>query len=202
MHFTTDLIEDDNVHIGDYTYGYPHIYLGGNKYHVYIGKFCSIAEGVKMIIGGEHRTDWITTYPFGCEIDGFQRNPAYSTAKGDIHIGNDVWIGMNATILSGIIIGDGAVIGADSLISHDVGDYEIVAGNPAKHIRYRFSKDQIEALKRIRWWDWPIEKIREFVPLLESSDINSFIRAAEGRLYNADYSLGYEVSKRTVEKAI
>lgn len=203
MHFTTDLIEDDNVHIGEYTYGYPHIYLGGNKYHVYIGKFCSIAEGVKMIIGGEHRTDWITTYPFGCEIDGFQRNPAYSTAKGDIHIGNDVWIGMNATILSGITVGDGAVIGADSVISHDVGDYEIVAGNPAKHIRYRFTKDQIEALKMIRWWDWPIEKIKKFVPLLESSDINSFIRVAEGsRLYSADYSLGYEVSKKTIERAI
>ncbi|MFB3763719.1 MAG: DapH/DapD/GlmU-related protein [Methanotrichaceae archaeon] len=156
-----------------------------------------------MIIGGEHRTDWVTTYPFGCEIEGFQRNPAYSTAKGDIHIGNDVWIGMNATILSGVTVGDGAVIGADSVISHDVGDYEIVAGNPAKHIRYRFSEDQIEALKRIRWWDWPIEKIKEFVPLLESSDISSFIRVAgDCRLYNADYSLGYEISKKTIGKAI
>jgi len=203
MHFTTDLIEDDNVHIGEYTYGYPHIYLGRKKYHVYIGKFCSIADDVKMIIGGEHRTDWITTYPFGCEIDGFQKNPAYYTSKGDIHIGNDVWIGMNATILSGITIGDGAVIGANSVISHDVEDYEIVAGNPARHIRYRFSKDQIEALKRISWWDWPIEKIKEFVPLLESPDIDSFIRVADGNnIYNANYGLSYRVSKKTIEKAI
>lgn len=180
MKFTTELIENDNIHIGEYTYGDPHIFIGGNKYHVYIGKFCSIADGVKIIIGGEHRTDWITTYPFGYVIDDFHPNPGHPAAKGDIHIGNDVWIGMGSTILSGVTIGDGSVIGAESLISKDVGDYEIVAGNPARHIRYRFSQDQIKALKRIRWWDWPIEKIREFVPLLESPDINSFILAVEG----------------------
>ncbi len=203
MQFTTDLIEDENVHIGSWTYGRPHIYLGAREYHVYIGKFCSIADNVKMIIGGEHRADWVTTYPFGCEIDGFEQNSAYYTAKGDIHIGNDVWIGMNATILSGVKVGDGAVIGADSVISHNVDDYEIVAGNPAKHIRYRFSKEQIGALERIRWWDWPIERIRKFVPLLESSDIDSFIKAAEnGRLYDSYYGLSYKASRRTAEKAI
>ncbi len=180
MRFTTELIEHDNIHIGEYTYGDPHIFIGGEKYHVYIGKFCSIADGVKIIIGGEHRTDWITTYPFGYVINDFQPNPGHPTAKGDIHIGNDVWIGMGSTILSGVAIGDGAVIGAESLISKDVDDYEIVAGNPARHIRYRFSEKQIKALKRIRWWDWPIEKIKESVPFLESSDIDSFIRAAEG----------------------
>lgn len=203
MQFTTDLIEDENVHIGSWTYGQPHIYLGAREYHVYIGKFCSIADNVKMIIGGEHRTDWVTTYPFGCEIDGFRPNPAYYAAKGDIHIGNDVWIGMNATILSGITVGDGAVIGADSVISRNVEDYEIVAGNPARHIRYRFSEEQVDALKRIRWWDWPIDKIKRFVPLLESPDIDSFIRAAEkNRPFKADYNLGYEASRGTVEKAI
>jgi acetyltransferase-like isoleucine patch superfamily enzyme len=177
--FTKDIIKHDYIHIGDYTYGAPKIYIWTNRFHIYIGKFCSFAEEVIIISGGEHRIDWISTYPFGSLIGDIKPNAGHPTAKGDICIGNDIWFGTSSIILSGVTIGDGAVIGAGTVVSKDVQDYEIVAGNPARHIRYRFKEDQILALKRISWWTWPIEKIKAYLPLLESPDIEAFIKEAD-----------------------
>ena len=164
-----------NVHIGEFTYGEPEIFIWTNKYHVFIGKYSSIENNVKIIVDGNHNTDWISSYPFGELISGVPKNPGHPVGKGDILIGNDVWIGYGAIILPGVKIGDGAVIGAGSVVTKKIDDYEIVAGNPAKHIRYRFSKEKIEILKKIKWWDWPVEKIKENADILQSNNIDSLI---------------------------
>jgi ABC-type polysaccharide/polyol phosphate transport system ATPase subunit/acetyltransferase-like isoleucine patch superfamily enzyme len=164
-----------NVHIGEYTYGDPQIFMWTNKYHVYIGKFTSIASQVRIIVDGNHNTSWISSYPFGELIPEAPRHPDHPVGKGDIRIGHDVWIGYNSIIMPGVQIGNGAVIGAGSVVTKNVADYEIVAGNPARHIRYRFSPEQIDALNRICWWDWPKEKIIEHASILQSEDIAQFI---------------------------
>jgi acetyltransferase-like isoleucine patch superfamily enzyme len=164
-----------NVHIGEFTYGNPEILMWTAKYHVYIGKFTSIASETKIIVDGNHNIDWISTFPFGELIEGIQKNPGHPTGRGDIRIGNDVWIGYRTIILPGVNIGDGAVIGAGSVINKNIDDYEVVAGNPARHIRYRFSKEQISSLKKIQWWNWSIEEIIKYSDLLQSSAIDNFI---------------------------
>jgi ABC-type polysaccharide/polyol phosphate transport system ATPase subunit/acetyltransferase-like isoleucine patch superfamily enzyme len=168
-----------NVHIGEYTYGNPQVFIWTEKYHVHIGKFTSIDSEVKIIVDGNHHTDWISGYPFGELIHDIPKNPGHPIGKGDILIGNDVWIGYDSVILPGVKIGDGAVIGAGSIVTKNVGDYEIVAGNPAKHIRYRFSKEKIEILKKIKWWEWPIETIKKNVNVLQSDEIDFFIAKFE-----------------------
>lgn len=140
-----------------------------------IGKFCSIASGVTIILGGEHRPDWVTTYPFSIIFKKFSDLPGAATTKGDVIIGNDVWIGMDALILSGVTVGDGAVIGAGSVVARDVEPYAIVAGNPARLIRKRFDQAIINKLLEIKWWDWTTERITENMPLLLSNKINEFI---------------------------
>lgn len=100
-----------------------------------------------------------------------KRNPAHPAGKRDIHIGNDVWIGMDSIILPGVRIGDGAIIGAGSVVAKDVSDYEVVAGNPARHIRFRFTSGQIADLRRIAWRDWPIEQIKANAGVLQSGNI-------------------------------
>ncbi|HEX5127349.1 MAG TPA: CatB-related O-acetyltransferase, partial [Rhodocyclaceae bacterium] len=101
-----------------------------------IGNYCSIAAGVKIYLGGEHRTDWVTTYPFSALWPEAAHIEGHPRSKGDVTIGNDVWIGTEAMILSGVTIGDGAVIGARAVVSRDVPPYAIVAGNPASVVRY------------------------------------------------------------------
>lgn len=160
-----------NYTIGKYSYGNPKVLSWTNKYSVSIGKFCSIASGVVIIVDGNHRVDWISTYPFGELIEEIPKNAGHPVGKGDIIIGNDVWIGLNTIILPGVKIGDGAVIGAGSVVTRDVQDYEIVAGNPIKHIKYRFAPDEIETLKSTRWWDWPKEMIIEHAEILQTKNI-------------------------------
>lgn len=162
--------------IGDYTYGKPVIMF--KQADLKIGKFCSIAENVVIFLGGNHRIDWITTYPFNSlykYFKGVGRHPGNPTTKGDVIIGNDVWIGYKACIMSGCRIGDGAVIAANSIITKDIPPYAIAAGNPAKVVKYRFNTKDIESLNRIAWWNWSIEKIREAWPLLMNPDIDKFI---------------------------
>lgn len=139
-----------------------------------IGRFCTIAEGVAILLGGEHRVDWITTHPVNI-LFGTKRVSGHPRSKGDVIIGSDVWIGTGALILSGVTIGDGAVISARSVVTEDVTPYSIVAGNPAKHITFRFSDSVIDDLKKIAWWNWPLSKIEEAWPLLLSSNIEAFI---------------------------
>ena len=167
--------------IGQCTYGQKiNIYYHGdwngqiNRYS--IGSFCSLAEDITFFLVGNHRVEWITTYPFHRIMPELADTKAFSLTKGNIIIGNDVWIGSCAKILSGVTIGDGSVVGAYTVVAKNVPPYSIVVGNPAKIIRYRFSEDQIKSLLKIRWWDWPIEKIKENADLLCSQNIEIFIK--------------------------
>lgn len=165
----------NGFNIGNWSYGHPKVYSWGEGASLKIGKFCSFADGVTILLGGEHRLDWITTYPFSEFFEKAKLFKGHPKSKGDVIIGNDVWIGMNTLILSGVEIGDGAVIGAGSVVFKNVEPYSIVGGNPAKLIRYRFDEPIIKELREIAWWNWPISKIEEAWPLLLSSNINDFI---------------------------
>lgn len=166
---------------GKYTYGAPNIRWKNNTAKLVVGNFCSIAGNVNIYMGGNHRTDWVTTYPFGHihtnKFDIFNGNGHPST-KGDVIIGNDVWIGENVTIMSGVTIGDGVVIANNSHVIKDAKPYSLVGGNPAKLIKYRFTEDQIEKLLEIKWWYWDDEKINTFTPLLCNNNIDDFIKVA------------------------
>ena len=164
--------------IGDFTYGGPKLVSWGSDHcDLKIGRFCSISDGVEIYLGGEHYHKRVSAYPF----EGmFRGNPAKDRrAKGGITIGNDVWIGRGVTILSGVTIGDGAVIGAQSVVAKNVLPYAIAVGNPVRHIKFRFTDDQIVDLLKIKWWDWEYEKIEEYIPLLEGGDIDKFIEGAK-----------------------
>lgn len=169
------------VSIGKHTYGRPMIWNEPNGANLTIGNFCSISQNVKIFLGGNHRTDWVTTYPFGHVNQNIFKNfngVGHPTTKGNVVIGNDVWIGENATILSGVTIGDGAVIANNSHVVKNVEPYSVIGGNPAKFIKYRFTKEQIEKLLQIQWWNWSDEKINQFTPLLCNSNIDNFINSA------------------------
>jgi acetyltransferase-like isoleucine patch superfamily enzyme len=169
----------DRLSMGRHSYGKPLVrwYPGDStSLRVRIGNFVAIADDVVMMIGGEHRADWVSTFPFRVifEMAGAYED-GHPASKGDIVIGNDAWIGRGARILSGVNVGDGAVIGAYSVVTKDVRPYAIVAGNPAREVRRRFSDEQIEALLRIRWWEWSDAEILRVVPLLNSAAIGEFL---------------------------
>jgi len=168
--------------VGKYTYSQkPIIHFANNESKLTIGSFCSIASNLNVYLGGNHRTDWITTYPFG-HINQNKFNSfngiGHPSTKGDVIIGNDVWIADNVTIMSGITIGDGSIIACNSHVVKDVEPYSLVGGNPAKIIKYRFTKDQIEKLLQIKWWNWDDDKINHFVPLLCNNNVDEFIKLA------------------------
>jgi len=172
--FYTSLNPDYNeFEIGEWTYGRPKILASNEGATLKIGKFCSIGGDVKSLLGSEHRIDWISTYPFNILFEEAKNITGHPTTKGDVIIGNDVWIGEGAFILSGIHIGNGAVIAAKSVVTRDVEPYTIVGGNPAQKIRKRFPDHVIEELLEIQWWDWPMEKIKESIPLLLSNDVKA-----------------------------
>lgn len=161
--------------IGDWTYGTPIVLSWGEGSTLKIGKYCSISDGVIILLGGEHRVDWVTTFPFNVIFPGAKKFTGHPKSKGNVIIHNDVWIGREALILSGVEVGNGAVIGARSVVTKNVAAYSIVAGNPAKHIRYRFNEEIIRKLEKIAWWDWPVVKIEEAWPLLLSSNIDNLL---------------------------
>ena len=177
--FTRDLVREENCEFGDFTYGKPIIMQYGDGGRLKVGKFCSIARGVRIFLGGNHRKDWITTYPFPALTENWSEPSGitgHSFTKGDVKVGNDVWIGDGAAILSGVVIGDGAVIGAKAVVSSDVAPYAVVAGNPARVIAMRFDDETIRRLLLIRWWDWPVEKIKENIHLLCSPAVEEFFK--------------------------
>jgi acetyltransferase-like isoleucine patch superfamily enzyme len=145
-----------------------------------IGKFCSIAARCRVILGGNHRGDWLSTFPFPGMFPDSPDIPDYRTSKGDVTIGNDVWIGHGVTILSGVTIGDGAIIGAESVVVKDVEPYTLVAGNPAGYMKDRFSREVTQRLLEIKWWDWTDDKIRGAIPLLMSGDYDGLEEYAAG----------------------
>ncbi|TAH13831.1 MAG: antibiotic acetyltransferase [Runella slithyformis] len=151
-----------------------HFDFTGDK--LIIGKFCMIASDVTFIMNGaNHLTDAITTYPFAIFGNGWEsamEGKSYPS-KGNIVVGNDVWIGYNATIMAGVTIGDRAIIGTNSVVTKDVEPYSIVGGNPAKLIKKRFSEAEIKDLLEIKWWDWEIEKITRNVHNLTDNSIEA-----------------------------
>jgi acetyltransferase-like isoleucine patch superfamily enzyme len=163
------------INAGEYTYGLCRESFF--SYHpddlVQIGKFCSIADGVKFVFG-EHRTNSVSTFPLRAMCFGDEPH-ADARSKGDIVVGHDVWIGANAIILSGVKIGNGAVIAAGSVVSKDVPPYSVCGGVPAKVIKMRFPENQIAALERIQWWNWPIEKIKANAEVFYG-DVETFIK--------------------------
>lgn len=164
--------------IGKYTYGQPEIHWANKDTKLVIGNFCSIAGNVRIYLGGNHRTDWISTYPFGHIHKGTFNafdGKGHPSSGGDVIIGNDVWISDNVTIMSGVTIGDGAVIACNSHVVKDVEPYSLVGGNPAKLIKYRFTEEQIKKLLEIKWWNWDDAKINKYVPLLCSGDVDKLI---------------------------
>lgn len=167
--------------IGAHSYGGLNVRKFDNVTNLHIGKYCSFAADIQVMLGGEHRMDWVTTYPFNVLDARHSDYKGHPATKGDVHIGNDVWIGREAIIMSGVTIGDGAVIAARAVVVKDVAPYSIVGGNPAKQIRLRFDEDTITRLLAVAWWDWPEERINKKMSLLLQSDIQAFLKAAEAK---------------------
>ena len=169
------------VTVGRFTYGHRalkiHQWKEGAALN--IGQFCSLGRGINIFLGGNHRTDWITTFPFGHVFTdelGAARMPGHPSSRGDVVIGDDVWIGAGATILSGVTIGAGAVIGAQALVARDVRPYAVVGGNPASERARRFSDEVIAQLLALAWWDLPLAVIREIIPTLSSPPTSETLR--------------------------
>jgi len=152
-----------------------------------IGKFVQIAHGVRLITSSaNHKTSGFSTYPFANFMMTSQTTSEDIVAmfeasknKGDMVIGNDVWIGLEATIMPGVTIGDGAIIGAKSVVTHNVEPYSVVAGNPARVIKKRFSDETIKRLLKIQWWNWPIQTIETHRDVITGNDIDAFERLCE-----------------------
>lgn len=194
--FIKNVVKAPNIIIGDYTYyddsddptgfeqnnvlfNYPEF---GDR--LIIGKFCAIASGTKFIMGAaNHRLSSVTTYPFNV-FGGIwkEKTPDHLSQlpfKGDIIVGNDVWIGRESRIMPGVKIGDGAVVGAYSVVTKDVPPYSVVGGNPARWIKRRFEDDLIEILLKLRWWDFEAERLVKFLPVLCDSDLDKVKRILE-----------------------
>lgn len=170
---------DPRISVGRYTYGAPQLKVWAERERIEIGAFCSISDGVVILGGGEHRLDWVTTYPLRIALDSpGAGHDGHPHTKGPTVIGSDVWIGHGALILSGVTIGDGACIGAGAVVSRDIPPYAVAAGNPARIVRTRYDEPTVVRLQAIGWWNWPIERIRAFESLLCGSDIEAFIAAA------------------------
>lgn len=188
--YLKNVVRNPNIIIGEYTfyndfvrdplefeknnvlYHYP-----VNHDRLIIGKFCSVACGAKFVFtSANHTLSSLSTYPFPIFFDewGLDGNDVADAwdNKGDIVVGNDVWIGYEAVILSGVHIGDGTVIGARAVVTKDVPPYTIVGGVPAKEIRKRFVPETVEKLQSLQWWDWPYEKIQKHLPEIMNGKIS------------------------------
>jgi acetyltransferase-like isoleucine patch superfamily enzyme len=158
---------------GNGTYGIPSINCYDKVSTVSVGAYCSIASEVSFLLGANHKKGLVTTYPID-RIDK-TKNTADASERGDLYVGNDVWIGYRATIIGEVTIGDGAIIGAGALVVDDVPPYAVVGGVPAKVIKYRFEKNQIDSLLKIKWWNWDIKTIKTRLSDVYRSDIDFFI---------------------------
>lgn len=155
------------------TYGLPAINCYDKLSRLSVGSYCSIASEVSLLLGANHKSGLVTTYPID-RIDK-TKNTADASDLGNIVIGNDVWVGYRATIIGEVNIGDGAIIGAGALVVDNVPPYAVVGGVPAKIIKYRFEKDMIEKLLKIKWWDWEESKVKDNFNDIYTDDIQGFI---------------------------
>ena len=180
-------LTNPNVIVGDFTYiadseFESHItnFYPWSRDKLIIGKFCQIARGVEFVMNdANHQMSAVSTFPF-YTLEGWEMEPPKAEDmpfKGDTVIGNDVWIGQNATILPGVHVGDGAIIGANSVVGSDIEPYTIVVGNPAKPVRKRFDDELIALMLEWKWWEKPIEEINSLIPILTSSKIDDVKKA-------------------------
>ena len=174
-------IKNPNIIVGDFTYIADYDFESHVTHHyewngdkLIIGKFCQIADGVEFVMNGaNHQMNAVSTFPF-YTLEGWDMDPPSPEdlpLRGDTVVGNDVWIGQNAVILPGVHIGDGAIIGANSVVGSDVEPYTIVAGNPAKELRKRFDIEMTDLLLIFKWWDKSIDEINSLIPVLTCSDL-------------------------------
>ncbi|MCB1113643.1 MAG: CatB-related O-acetyltransferase [Chlamydiia bacterium] len=185
--FLKNMITKENIHVGDYTYfndwkNGPSNFEEHNVIYNYdtervklvIGKFVAIAAEAKFMLTGDHKLEAFTTYPFPIFGKGWEESfqMADFPVKGDIVVGNDVWIGYDAFIRGGVTIGDGAIVAAKSVVTKDVPPYAIVAGNPARVVKMRFDEETVKRLLDIAWWNWDIEKINRNLKALTQVDLN------------------------------
>jgi virginiamycin A acetyltransferase len=192
--FLKAFVNQANIEVGEFTYyddplG-PEGFVERCVQHHYdfmgdrlvIGKFCAIATGAAFIMNGaNHAMTGFSTYPFNIFGQGWEKGFDWATIqagfKGDTVVGNDVWIGQEATIMPGVTIGDGAIIAAKSVVTADVPPYAIVGGNPAKLIRRRFGDDVIAELLAIRWWDWSVDRITRNLDAIRGADMEALRKA-------------------------
>ena len=187
--YLKNVVTDPSIIVGDFTMyndfvNDPQEFEKNNVLYHYpinhdklkIGKFCSIACGAKFLFNSaNHTVKSLTTYPFPIFFEEWGLDVRDITTawdnKGDIVIGNDVWIGYEAVIMSGVTIGDGAIIGTRAVVTKDVPPYTIVGGVPAKQIRKRFSEETISELLELKWWDWTFEKISQNIEFIKNGDL-------------------------------
>lgn len=167
--------------IGLGTYGTPVVHDWSEGSTLSIGSYTSISGDVHIFLGGHHRTDWISCYPFPAFIEEARGIEDYGGTRGDVRIGSDVWLAWGCTILSGVTIGHGAVVAARAVVTRDVEPYAIVAGNPARPIGWRFEPEVRNALLATAWWEWPEPEVRRVSPLLCSGRIDEFLDYARRR---------------------
>lgn len=196
--FLKNVVTAPNILVGDYTYyddaDDPRGFEKNNVLFNYpefgdrlvIGKFCQIASGVRFVMGSaNHRLSSVTTYPFNVFGGAWEANtPAHLSQlpfKGDTVVGNDVWIGREAKIMPGVKIGDGAIVAAYSVVAKDIPPYTVAGGNPCRPIKPRFDEEMTGLLLRLRWWDFPPEKLAAFLPVLCSGDLGE-VRATIRRM--------------------
>ena len=165
-----------NLEMGDFSY-YESLdirdEINDGSVKVKIGKFCSLGPNITFMLAVEHKLKWNTSYPF-YRLLGYEtaENSSVST-KGDIIIGNDVWIGANATIMSGVKIADGCVIGSNAVVTKSTEPYSVVVGNPGRVVKKRFPQNDIDKLVEMKWWNWDYQKIYDSLPLLQSEGVSS-----------------------------
>ena len=180
MHLAA-LVRRHGFEIGRHSYGRPKVRFPESGRRLTIGRFCSIADKVEILLGGNHRLDWAATFPFGAFSAVWpgaeEIGDGYHASRGDVAIGSDVWLGSGAMILSGVTIGHGAVVAARAVVTKDVAPYTIVGGNPARPIRIRFDEMTIAALLETAWWELPDAEVATLVPLLQSERIDALIAA-------------------------
>ena len=170
-------LADGTLVMGNMSYYAPNVVkYTGDTGRVIIGNFASVAPDADFYVGGQHRTEWVSQYGLRAMLDlPGAHEDGFTHGRGDIVVGSDTWITNGCTVMSGVTIGDGAVVGTKAVVAKDVRPYAIVAGNPAREIRRRFSDEQVDALLRIRWWDWPTEKVKQHVEIISSPDVDAFI---------------------------